>query len=508
MTTDVITRGVERSTGKPPFESSAPPPPPAENDPIDVVSRGVPDAISGSSDEERVRASVDALNEKRRKEWESGIGDDPFAEQRNVVDVELKYDSRDHKPKTLRQTAKDVSDRHLLERPEAQFVRQQFGMTDEQILWITKNEDYLRSLGYTNEQAARYARTGEVPPMKLIATRDDGSLIRPLDDDAPVTEADAFRSRSELKRGVRNFRQATVEAQQKLLAELAAQQEQPAADQVASAEQASAIERAPQQAPSEPAQPTPQQNDPLAAERQQLAVERDAYARARQGSAAEEQADQQIKAWNAALLRQFPEAANKAAIEELTRTNPARAQQLAQAARKTADAVAGWMQKGLAATQARTANENALAQLQHAHARAAWHSYKQQNDNLAQERIAELRDPKQSGAFRNATRAALKDLGFSDNELSAAWDGHTGFSLRDFRVQAMIADGVRWRQAQARAKTVTKAPIPEVLRPGTFRPRGAGNEEQIARLERELEGATGARALRLGTKLHQLRRAG
>ncbi len=95
-------------------------------------------------------------------------------------------------------------------------------MTDEQILGLTKNEDYLRSLGYTNQEAAQYSRTGEPPPLKVIATRDDGSLIRPLDDDAPVGIKDAFLNRSELKRGVRNFRQAAAEARQALLEQLAA----------------------------------------------------------------------------------------------------------------------------------------------------------------------------------------------------------------------------------------------------------------------------------------------
>jgi len=102
----------------------------------------------------------------------------------------------------------------------------------------------------------------------------------------------------------------------------------------------------------------------------------------------------------------------------------------------------------------------------------------------------------------------LKDVGFSDDEVTAAWAGKTGVPLRDYRVQMLLADGARWRMAQAKANQVTKAPIPEVLRPGTFRPRGAGNEEQISRIQRELEGAKGDRALRLATRLHQLRRTG
>src|SRR6266446_5321467 len=141
---DVVQRGIE-SKGIP-FDGGRPQPQEAESDAPNVFER-IDAPIKGTSDDELVKESVNALNEKRRKEWESGVGGpDPFESQRNLVDVELKYDGRDNRTKTLREATKDVSDRHLLERPEAQLARQQFGMTDDEILKLTKNEDYLRSL--------------------------------------------------------------------------------------------------------------------------------------------------------------------------------------------------------------------------------------------------------------------------------------------------------------------------------------------------------------------------
>jgi hypothetical protein len=501
--TDVIQAGIE-SKGIP-YDSGRALPTPVENDAPDVISRGVPDAIEGSSDEALVKESVNALNEKRRKDWESGVGGpDPFESQRNLVDTELRYDGRDTRTKTLREAAKDTSDRHLLDRPEAQIARQQFGFNDEQILAITKDESYLKSLGYTDQEAAAYSRRGELPATKVSPVRHDGTPVPPLDDLAPITERDAFLNRSELKRGMRNFREATAAAQARLLDELTAQQET-AADQVAAT--SSPVDQTPQTRPavSEPA-PTPQQSDPLASERQQLAVARDSYLRASQGSAAEEQAAHQIKVWNAALLKQFPEASNQAAIAELARTNPARAQQLAAAAKKTSDAVSGWMQRGAAATAHRETGERELAALQQAHTRVAWHQYREAHDALAHQRIPELSDPAKASVMRSATRQMLRDVGFQEGEVSSAWNGEGGLSLRDGRVQQVIADAVRWRQAQAKKNLVMKAPVPPVQKPGVYRAAGSGDFETVQRLQKQLETASGNAAVKLATKLHQARR--
>lgn len=117
-----------------------------------------------------------------------------------------------------------------------------------------------------------------------------------------------------------------------------------------------------------------------------------------------------------------------------------------------------------------------------------------------------MSDPKTARALRDATQKTLRDLGFADDEVRAAWEGRTGVPLRDARVQLLLRKAALWDSAQARAKQVTKAPIPPVLRPGVHRPKGNMDLEQITRLERELGDAKGDRAIRLATKLTQLRR--
>jgi hypothetical protein len=82
---DVVQRGIE-SKGIP-FDSGRAQPQEAESDAPNVFER-IDAPIKGTSDDELVRQSVKELNRQR----DAGGSDDPFAEQRNLVDVELKYD--------------------------------------------------------------------------------------------------------------------------------------------------------------------------------------------------------------------------------------------------------------------------------------------------------------------------------------------------------------------------------------------------------------------------------
>ena len=494
--TDIVTQGVERTAGSPSFPELASKLPAESDDMPDVVRQHIPDAIDHGDDERNIRA---AMAEGRKRREENEIDD---LHKRPIT--QLHYDSREHGDKSLREVVRDVSDFHRAQRPDVQSAIRDFGGEPSEVLSRAQDPAFVAQLrpDWSRVEIEEFCRTGVEPPTKIGIVNDAGKLIRPLPDDQPYTPYNAFAGRSELKRGVRQFRQAQAEQQQLLLNELAAAQE---LEQQAAAEQA-----APQQqtAAAESAQTaTAQQSDPLIAERQQLAVERDAYVRARDGSAAEERAAAQIKAWQDALLRQFPEVGNRDAVEELTRTNPARAQQLTHATQKTSEAINGWMRAGAQATLERERAVHDLAVIQHAQARAAWHQYKDAEDSKVSQFAPELSDPLKASALRQGVRTMLNDIGFGNDELNAAWDGQRGFSVRDARAQRLILDAYRWRQAQAKAKNVTKAPVPPVMRPGVARPRGGGDLEAVARLERELRTASGDRAVKLATKLHQARRS-
>jgi hypothetical protein len=423
-------------------------PPPIESDSIDVVSRAVPDAIDRGNDDANIQAAVAEVRKRREQ------SEEPFEQ--------LRYEGREHGTKTLREASRDVSDYHRMKRPDARAAVEVYGGKRDEVLVRAKDPEFIAQLrpDWSRVEVEEFCRTGEEPPTRVGVVTHGGKLVRPLDDSQPVTAADAFANHYELKKGVKNFRELQAAAAAQLADELM-EQEQAAAGQQASAEQAAPHQQATheQQRPAQPAS-TPQQSDPLAPERQQLAQERDAYLRARYGSAAEEKAAAQIEAWNAALLRQFPEAANKAAVEELSRTNPARAQQLAQAVTKTTQAINQWMVAGARATAERERAASDLAVIQNAQVRAAWHRYKDAEDA----KIAQIipTDPHQASVLRTGVRKMLNEIGFGEDELNAAWDGRAGFSVRDARAQRLILDAYRYRAAQAKAKNVTKAGLPPV----------------------------------------------
>jgi hypothetical protein len=477
------------------LNETAPPPPPANTDtPPDVVSRGVPDAIEGGTDEQKIRASVRELNKQR-----DATGEDPFAEQHAPI-LERKYHANDKSQKTLRAATVDLSERHLLEKPEAQLAMRTWNWSEDKALEIARDKDYLMGLGYTPLEADRYSRSLEPPPVKISPVRDDGRPVKPLNDDEPICLDEAFKSRSELKRGVKNFRDAAARAQQELLAQLSAQDQatgQPVAD------------HQPEAATPPQPQATTTHQDPAAVERARIAAERAQYNEARRFSTVEVQTASQIEALNALAQQHYPELFNRDALAEVARTNPARLEQLKQANAYLQGETKAAQQKWREARAGRQAAEAQITAQQQAEIRARWHQYKDQQDALVHKHIPDLTDPVKSGVVRANVRKTLNAAGFSDRELSTAWDGQSGFSLRDARAQILVHKAMLWDQAQANAKNIAskRAPVPSVQRPGTYRPSGAGDAEQISRLERELGSATGARAVKLATQLHQARRA-
>jgi hypothetical protein len=509
----LITEGVVKTTGSAPFPDTSAPPPPVETDAPDVVTRHIDAPITGGSDEQLVREATRQY--QRKRDEESAIGPDAFEEQRAPV-IERRYDGRDTSSKSLREATKDLSDRHLLEKPEARFAMQKWGWSEDEALSVARNKDYLLSLGYTPQQADEYSRRLDLPPLKIGPVRDDGRLVKPLDDSAPVTDADAFKTRSELKRSVRNFREAAAAAQAQILSELTAQDQPPVAELAPEPQTTAPMPQAqPRQTvkliePDGRVVDAPDAATPENIARGKLESERRYYAEARRSSTAETQAASQIEALNALAQQNAPELFNRDALAEVAKTNPARFEQLKQAnayfQREIKNAQKTWEQ----ARASRQAYEGQIAQLQSAEIRARWHQYKDAEDSKFHQHVPEMSDPVKANAMRQGVqRMLLTDFGFGKEELAKAWDGQSGFSLRDHRAQRIIADAYRWRQAQANAKSIAskKVPVPPVQKPGTYRPAGADGQADIARLQRELDGATGARALKIATRLQQARRS-
>jgi hypothetical protein len=128
-----------------------------------------------------------------------------------------------------------------------------------------------------------------------------------------------------------------------------------------------------------------------------------------------------------------------------------------------------------------------VAQARQSHEAAQqWHTFVADEDARFRERAPELADRE---ALAKAARTAtdmLQDLGFSQAELGEMWNGGRGVSLRDHRLQLLIRDGVRFRDAQAAAKKPLPRPVPDVQRPGPAPARNADTEGRVKDLTERL----------------------
>jgi hypothetical protein len=116
-----------------------------------------------------------------------------------------------------------------------------------------------------------------------------------------------------------------------------------------------------------------------------------------------------------------------------------------------------------------------------------WNTFAQEQDSLFLEKATEFaadRDAYLRAANEGA--ALLRDLGFTDVELAEMWHGKREVSLRDHRIQLLLRDGVKYRDAQAAAKKAAARPVPNVQRPGPAAPRNADADERLKALDQRL----------------------
>jgi hypothetical protein len=134
------------------------------------------------------------------------------------------------------------------------------------------------------------------------------------------------------------------------------------------------------------------------------------------------------------------------------------------------------VQQQVQATQARQATETAQR----------WHTFAHQQDRLFEEKAPELADGTAKARATEGAVAMLKDLGFTDAELGKMWHGQQPVSLRDHRIQLLLRDAVKYRDAQAAARKAAARAAPPVQRPGTPAPRGADADERVKALDAKL----------------------
>jgi hypothetical protein len=132
--------------------------------------------------------------------------------------------------------------------------------------------------------------------------------------------------------------------------------------------------------------------------------------------------------------------------------------------------------------------------------------FAKREDDLFSEKVTDMADPEKAAKLQQAAISVLKDVGFSEAELGASWNGEKDLSLRDHRMQLLIRDATLWREAQQKAKAAVQKPVPPVQRPGVAQGKNAGREAEIQNLQKQLATASGMNATRIAAQLVAARR--
>jgi hypothetical protein len=111
----------------------------------------------------------------------------------------------------------------------------------------------------------------------------------------------------------------------------------------------------------------------------------------------------------------------------------------------------------------------------------------QREHDLLVEKLPELADVARRNKVQANAVEMLKGLGFAAGELEQLWRGDRELSLHDHRLQLLIHDGLRLREAQEKARGTAARPVPPVQRPGVAQSRGAAQDAAISTLTRRLD---------------------
>lgn len=116
-----------------------------------------------------------------------------------------------------------------------------------------------------------------------------------------------------------------------------------------------------------------------------------------------------------------------------------------------------------------------------------WEEFSAEQDKLVADKIPEMADPAKAEKLGKQAVSYLSNIGFDSDELTNLWHGKAGISLRDARVQLIIAEAAKARDAQEALRKAKTQTVPPVQRPGVAQPRGAADSEKIKDLSKTLD---------------------
>ncbi len=144
------------------------------------------------------------------------------------------------------------------------------------------------------------------------------------------------------------------------------------------------------------------------------------------------------------------------------------------------------------AHQMKVQNMNQMAQANYQRQQqeytSKWNQFAQNEDNLFAADMPEMNDPVQAKEIATKAVTLLRDTGFSDDDLNKLWSGQASVSLRDNRIQKIIAKAARYDAAKAGVPAKKAAlPASRTLRPGTPAERASDAQVNLDSLTKNLE---------------------
>lgn len=118
-----------------------------------------------------------------------------------------------------------------------------------------------------------------------------------------------------------------------------------------------------------------------------------------------------------------------------------------------------------------TQEHSAVRDRQQKEFEAKWSEYASKQDALLLEHVPELSDKSKASKIADGSISLLKDIGFTDEEIANAWNGRASISLRDNRIQRLIIDGFRYREAKSAPPKAVPKQAPAVQKPGVAAPK-------------------------------------
>jgi hypothetical protein len=201
-----------------------------------------------------------------------------------------------------------------------------------------------------------------------------------------------------------------------------------------------------------------------------------------------------VQALNQQMMGEFNDIQSMADVEKLSREDPFRFAQW-QASRMKLEA---------AHQEQKNAEERRTKE-----AEAAWKEYVAKSNAAFIEKVPELADPEKLSSATKEVAKYLREIGLTDQEMQAGVAGKLGFALVDPRLQTLMWEAYQYRSAKAKAKAVTQKPVPpvSVQKPGVSRAPSNGADERIQALTKQLDNASGNKAMRLAAQIVAARRA-